>query len=327
MAYLIGTDEAGYGPNLGPLVIAGTLWEVPDRFLQPEGPEQMAQHLSSVFGSSGNMVDPEQGPWLAIADSKKIYGPSKNLAALETGVLVMLSILDALPSSGIDLLQDFIPAGTTLPPWKDFYPTSLPVVADPASLRKLGHLVRQALQPLQTRLLNMQSRILFPEEFNDQIGRSGTKGTLLTRNTLALVKTLFETIPRHQRTSCLVLCDKHGGRNRYAEQIQECFPDRFVQIFGENRAVSVYRLGTGAESLEFRFQAKGESATAPALASMMAKYLREIAMIGLNAYWSQHLPGLKPTAGYPVDAKRFRCEIESKRLELGIAEPVLWRSR
>ena len=28
MAFLIGTDEAGYGPNLGPLTICGTLWSI-----------------------------------------------------------------------------------------------------------------------------------------------------------------------------------------------------------------------------------------------------------------------------------------------------------
>ncbi len=28
--FVIGTDEAGYGPNLGPLVISATLWETPD---------------------------------------------------------------------------------------------------------------------------------------------------------------------------------------------------------------------------------------------------------------------------------------------------------
>ena len=28
MTLVIGTDEAGYGPNLGPLVVAATLWDV-----------------------------------------------------------------------------------------------------------------------------------------------------------------------------------------------------------------------------------------------------------------------------------------------------------
>ena len=28
MTLVIGTDEAGYGPNLGPLVVAATAWQV-----------------------------------------------------------------------------------------------------------------------------------------------------------------------------------------------------------------------------------------------------------------------------------------------------------
>ena len=28
MPYLVGTDEAGYAPNLGPLVISATVWWV-----------------------------------------------------------------------------------------------------------------------------------------------------------------------------------------------------------------------------------------------------------------------------------------------------------
>ena len=30
MAILIGIDEAGYGPNYGPLVVAATAWHVPE---------------------------------------------------------------------------------------------------------------------------------------------------------------------------------------------------------------------------------------------------------------------------------------------------------
>ena len=30
MAYFIGTDEAGYGPNLGPLIVTATAWRAPD---------------------------------------------------------------------------------------------------------------------------------------------------------------------------------------------------------------------------------------------------------------------------------------------------------
>ncbi len=30
MTFLIGTDEAGYGPNYGPLVVSATVWEIDD---------------------------------------------------------------------------------------------------------------------------------------------------------------------------------------------------------------------------------------------------------------------------------------------------------
>jgi hypothetical protein len=50
-------------------------------------------------------------------------------------------------------------------------------------------------------------------------------------------------------------------------------------------------------------------------------------MQAFNAFWNQYLPDLKPTAGYPVDAKRFKNEIESVQRQLGIEDRILWRSR
>ena len=48
MTCLIGTDEAGYGPNLGPLVISASVWEVPDGI----GGEELYEHLADVITAS-----------------------------------------------------------------------------------------------------------------------------------------------------------------------------------------------------------------------------------------------------------------------------------
>ena len=60
---------------------------------------------------------------------------------------------------------------------------------------------------------------------------------------------------------------------------------------------------------------------------MTAKYLRELSMRAFNAYWASHVPNLKPTAGYPVDARRFKREIAVAQKSLEIDDCLLWRSR
>jgi len=60
---------------------------------------------------------------------------------------------------------------------------------------------------------------------------------------------------------------------------------------------------------------------------MTAKYHRELAMQALNAYWKEKIPGLRPTAGYPVDAKRFKADIADMQKKLGIDDRDLWRNR
>ena len=67
--------------------------------------------------------------------------------------------------------------------------------------------------------------------------------------------------------------------------------------------------------------------TSVALASMISKYVRELLMREFNRYWLAHVPGLKPTAGYPQDAVRYIDAIRPALLKLGIAERAVWRSR
>ena len=60
---------------------------------------------------------------------------------------------------------------------------------------------------------------------------------------------------------------------------------------------------------------------------MTAKYVRELAMARFNSFWSNHLEGLKPTQGYPLDARRFRNEIAETQQRLAISDDILWRCR
>ena len=87
MAYLVGTDEAGYGPNLGPLVIAGTLWSTPE-----------VRDADSLYDQLPGVVAPGKrasavGSSLVLGDSKALYQPKGGLAALERGVFAALSAL------------------------------------------------------------------------------------------------------------------------------------------------------------------------------------------------------------------------------------------
>src|SRR6266478_5270850 len=84
MALLIGMDEAGYGPNLGPLVISATAWEVPG------DPRKI--DLWEKFAGIVEQTAPANGEHIQIADSKEVYTPARGLDNLETGVLHALAV-------------------------------------------------------------------------------------------------------------------------------------------------------------------------------------------------------------------------------------------
>jgi hypothetical protein len=46
-----------------------------------------------------------------------------------------------------------------------------------------------------------------------------------------------------------------------------------------------------------------------------------------NRYWLGHVPGLKPTAGYPEDAKRYIEAIVPVMERLKLSYEQVWRKR
>jgi ribonuclease HII len=320
MPYLIGTDEAGYGPNLGPLVISATLWHTPDGVRE----DDLYTTLAGVVSRHGT---PDSAARVPIADSKSLYKAAGSLQALECGVLTAWRAIGLDPVDWRAAWAQAAPsslAALDCDPWYADFELSLPLHHDSASLERLADIFLQALRAADVRLLNVRSVIVPPEQFNGELDRWGNKATVLSTLTLDLVRAI---LPAGDGQCVFVSCDKHGGRQRYADLLQAAFPEYLVEIYGECRSHSLYRWGPAASRFECRFLEKAERLLPVALASMASKYLRELAMLAFNAFWRQHLPNLRPTAGYPEDARRFRDEIAACQQRLGIADRILWRNR
>lgn len=321
MQYLIGTDEAGYGPNLGPLVISATLWQVPPGV---DG-EDLYGRLGGVIVPTVEEAARDPAACVAMADSKALYRPGKGLRHLERGLWAAMALLGRQPESWAEVWHALAPEAADdlrAIPWYAEYDSPVPLEADPAELRPLGPGLRSGLAAAGVRLVGLYSRAIFPERFNELVGRHGSKGAALSHLTLGLVSRLMQPL---ERGPISVVCDKHGGRNRYARLLAEHFPDPLIEIYDEGRRRSVYRFGPPERRVQFCFHTKAEAYLPAALASMASKYLRELAMRALNDFWSARLPGLRRTAGYPQDAKRFRADIAHGLAELKIEDRVLWR--
>ncbi len=314
---VIGLDEAGYGPNLGPLMVGGTCWEVPDWATLERLGEITCEHHSTTKRSPTT-----RALW---GDSKQIYRGRQDFARLEQTVLASCAEVGIESSSWHRLLEetgaDFVSQFALLPWYQDHDPV-LPLSSSPEEIRHQACMIRSELDERGCCLHRIATACLFPPRWNELIAHHGKKSTVLTCTVLSL---LVNVLKAEESSECLVIGDKHGARNAYAGMLASAVPESHIEIQHEGNAESRYRWTFGGRSIDIRFCVKGERWVPVALASMTAKYLREVAMRVFNAYWCRHIPGLHPTAGYPQDAKRFRREIDAKRSELGIEEHCLWR--
>ena len=397
MALLIGMDEAGLGPNLGPFVVAATVWEVlgsPNDFDFWTAFEQVLTH-------SPSSCDPR----LHVADSKQVFQPGRGIGALERGVGAALRLcgvnaatfqdlrtalaprlggervrvrgaseravtdhgddtschifqqdggkhqseaaasneekpphpLSAKPGRGDRNFGKPRPAMTRslfdddelaaagvaepdhddAPPWYGEEGLALPIESSDESLVEPWQLI---CERLGVRLVAIRADVVEPSRFNRLVRQYDNKAAATSRLAMNLLRGLWHP---DDEIEALVVADKHGGRNFYQPLLAQTFDGATVHIQEEGAERSVYHIGSG----ELRFQPRAEEHGPVALASMTAKYLRELAMHQFNRFWRERIPGLRPTQGYPLDAKRFRGEIADLQRSLGIADDVLWRER
>ena len=317
MAWVIGIDEAGYGPNLGPFVMTCVACRLPD--------DLAGADLWHRLRDAVRRPDERDDGRIPVGDSKAVYSPARGLRPLEAAVLAFLDSEGPAVSDYIDLLCPHSHAALRGECW---YAGTTPLPAEAgvddvsAARARLADVCRGASVVWAT----PRSVVVCPGEFNRLADAAGSKGAVLRHALAEAVRPCWEFAGAGEPLEFVV--DKHGGRNAYAALLQDLVPSGMVVAREEGAARSVYDVRGLGRPARWTFRPRADADSfCVALASMVSKYFREVLMREFNAFWISHVPGLRPTAGYPTDARRFFASVRPLLAGLGLPEDAVWRRR
>ncbi len=320
MLVYAGIDEAGYGPMFGPLCVAGTTF-----ILEDHDPAVGAPNLWRLLNRAVCRSPRDKRNRIAIDDSKKLKGANDSarhpLRHLERGVMAFSQAAEQHAQTDDEVYQQF---GITTPEAQWYAGSSaVPVAHDPAPLRIAAARLRRAMESANVVCSSLRCIVIDAGEFNEQIDIMGTKAGVNLRHVMCLIDGVWRTHGEHHPR---IIVDRQGGRTHYLRDLQLTFPEAEIRITAETDECSRYRLHGEAGDLTLSFMTEAERKHLPvALASMIAKYVRELLMARLNRFFCSHLPELKPTAGYVQDGRRYLAEITPVIEELGLARSSLIR--
>ncbi len=300
-AAVAGVDEAGLGPTLGPLVFGATLFR------------GEAGALADLYRALDGVVarEPTAAPRrLPIDDSKRLFGGRRSFAPLELTALSTLRPREAGATRLEDLLDERSegPGGPGLPPWyrTDGGGRELPREVDAALVQEWrerwpAELAARGLDHVATLV-----RPVLEGELNGCFERGLNKAQAELTRLAPILRRLAALAPDGDLS---ITVDRLGGRRYYADFLRTVFPLRPIAPIEESEARSSYAVREGGRTIELAFEVEGDGRHLHvALASVCAKYLRELFLRRLNVHFEARKPGLAPTAGYPQDAARWLAD-------------------
>jgi ribonuclease HII len=297
MAILVGIDEAGFGPILGPLVVSSSAFRVPDNLVWANLWEILRKSVSERrAGLHGRLL---------IADSKKAFTRSVGLKHLRKTVLATLNYLGKDPKTLTDLIlvlsPDCLSHLNEYPWYKKIDNYSLD--SENAAAQIGAAMLKSDCENTGVELLGLQSRILEVAHYNKMIEAVKNKAKVLFT---AVAELMQAAIDQYKNENIEIVVDRQGGRSHYRRELQLMFEGRELRVIHEDQDRSSYELSSGKNKLRVHFVVGADDKFLPvSLASMVCKYLRELLVDNINEYFRGFNSAVKPTAGYWKDGLRF----------------------
>ncbi len=299
-----GIDEAGLGPLLGPLVVGSVVLKGP----AGQDPWNLLRKSTCKKPNKRGAFRRGSDRRIRVNDSKKVHSGPRGKAELERTALTFLGrAFGEIPCSVGALLQKSLGFETLelgrYPWYQDLDEVPLPRWADDREIVYYEFCLAKDLENNGASLMHTSFRILPVGLFNQLIHKTNNKSLTLYYATETVLTAALKAASQSEAHQSLIVLDRHGGRSHYAQLLKRSFPKARVQVLSEAGGRSRYSLGKGFDLL---FIEKGDQCSFPtAAASCIAKYVRELMIERINAFFLKQNPQLKPTAGYYQDGRRF----------------------
>lgn len=333
---IIGIDENGYGPVLGPLVVTATAFKLHPHLLPPPGRGRIEEggNLWQLLNIAKNPDYPEK---LVVADSKKLFSRN-SLRRCQMGEMTISAffylLFRALPGNPDRFLSKILLNFSLFPQlckesrtesklcWEEI---SLPLwLKNEEGIKKEAERLKKGLRREKIKFLGLKSICICPFQFNKLV-RERNKSEI---NYLQFEKLIFYFL-KEKEDNFLIFADRIGGQKRYLPLLKSGLLRNWrCQILEERKEISSYRLSLKGKEATISFLQDGEEKEFPvALSSLFGKYIREIFMKRINKFFQNYDSELKTVSGYRDSlTKGFIEETEGLRKKLKISKECFLRN-